>query len=245
MKIICVIPARYNSSRFPGKPLADILGKPMIWWVYNAVSKMPEVSETYVATDDERIFYAACSFGAQAVMTGACATGTDRVAEVCRNLDFDIVLNIQGDEPMIRSELVLDLISAFDGDKVQMATLRKRIENEAELHDSNIAKVVVGRNGDALYFTRSAVPHNRDGDSEIDYFKQIGVYGYRKEFLDKFVSLPQSPLEKAECLEQLRALENGYAIRTVETSYQSIGVDIPEHISAVERKLMLLKGEKS
>ncbi|MCL2080067.1 MAG: 3-deoxy-manno-octulosonate cytidylyltransferase [Oscillospiraceae bacterium] len=236
MKTIGIIPARYGSSRFPGKPLANICGKPMIWWVYNTLSQMREISETRVATDDERIFRCVSEFGGKAIMTGECASGTDRVAEACRDLDFDIVLNIQGDEPMVRPELIRKLLSAFDDEYVKMATLRRKIDNEMELRDPNIAKLIINNKEDAIYFSRSEIPYNRE-NADIIYYKHIGIYGYTRNFLFEFVSWPQSSLEKAECLEQLRVIENGYAIRTVETQFQSIGVDLPEHIKAVEKEM--------
>lgn len=236
MKIICVIPARFQSSRFPGKPLALILGKPMIQWVYEAVAGIPEIAAVYVATDDERIAKAVKSFGGNAVMTGECACGTERVAQVCKGLDFDVVLNIQGDEPMMKAEMVRDLIRAFEDESVRMATLKKEIFTPEEISNPNIAKVVTDKNGDAVYFSRSTIPFNRDGTA-VRYFKHIGVYGYRREFLYKFAGLPRTPLERAEELEQLRALENGYKIRVAETLHQSIGVDLPEHIAFVEREL--------
>ena len=240
MKVISVIPARYASTRFPGKPLASICGKPMIWWVYNAISQMPEISKTYVATDDLRIYDAVKSFNGNAVVTCECNCGTDRVAEVCRDMSFDIVLNIQGDEPMVRTEHIKALINAFNDTTVQMATLRKKIEEEKEINDPNIAKVIVNSSEDAIYFSRNAIPCNRD-NIEVVYYKHIGLYAFKRDFLYKFVSLPQSNLEKAESLEQLRAIENGYNIRTVETAFQSIGVDLPEHINAVEKEIMNIR----
>lgn len=239
MKIICVIPARYQSSRFPGKPLADICGKPMIWWAYNTVSRMPEISEAYVATDDKRVSDVVQSFGGKAIMTGECACGTDRVAEACKGLSFDVVLNIQGDEPMVHCEQVKRLISAFDDPSVYMATLRKKFDNEKEIKDPNIVKLVVNNSGNAIYFSRSVIPYIRDHQNSNQYafYRHIGMYGYTRDFLYDFVSLPQGVLEKAESLEQLRAIENGYNITTVETTFQSIGVDLPEHISIVEKEI--------
>jgi len=242
MKVIAVIPARYNSSRFPGKPLASILGKSMIYWVYKSVSEILEISETYVATDDERIFNEVEQFGGRAVMTGECACGTDRIYEACKDLDFDIVLNIQGDEPMIRRELVLALLSAFTDENVCMSTLKKKIDAEHEINDPNIAKLITDQSGNAIYFSRSTIPYNRDKNPCVDYYKHIGMYGYRKDFLKQFVQLPRTPLEIAEELEQLRAIENGYPIRVVETKFQSIGVDLPEHIPLVEAHLKKLEG---
>jgi 3-deoxy-manno-octulosonate cytidylyltransferase (CMP-KDO synthetase) len=232
MKIIAVIPARYASSRFPGKPLALIHGRPMIWWVWNALSKMDIT--TYVATDDERISKAVLGFGGQVIMTGDCVSGTDRVAQACKQLDFDVVLNIQGDEPMIRPEHVQGLMSAFTDGAVNMATLCMETNDEREINNPNIAKVITNVNSDAIYFSRSVIPFCKDA---AVYYKHIGIYAYKRDFLYTFTSLPQGVLEKAESLEQLRAIENGYPIRVVKTVYRSIGVDLPEHIAPVESEM--------
>lgn len=237
MKIIAVIPARYQSSRFPGKPLADICGKPMIQYVYETVSNIEAISDAYVATDDERIYNVVSDFGGKAVMTGKCACGSERVAQACSDIECDVVLNIQGDEPMIRPEMIRDLISAFDDSSVNMATLKKRITSREDIENPNVAKLITDINNNAIYFSRSTIPYNRDNLETVKYYKHIGVYGYKKDFLMKFAQLPRSPLECAEELEQLRALENGYSIRVVETKYQSIGVDLPEHIALVEREM--------
>lgn len=236
-KIIAIIPSRYASSRFPGKPLADILGKPMIQWVYEKVSSVPEISEVYVATDDERIFDTVTGFDGKAIMTGECSCGSDRVYQACEKINADIVLNIQGDEPSIKIEMIRDLISAFNDSDVQMATLKKEITADEDVNNPNMVKVITDVNDNALYFSRSAIPYNRDGIDGVKYYKHIGVYGYTKEFLKKFVNMPQSSFEKTESLEQLRAIENGYKIRVIETKYQSIGVDLPEHIALVEEEL--------
>lgn len=235
-KIIAVIPSRYDSSRFPGKPLALICGKPMIQHVYERVSSVKQISSVYVATDDQRIFDCVESFGGKAIMTGQCSCGTDRVYQAVKDIDCDIVLNIQGDEPTIKTEMIEDLISAFHDNKVQFATLKKKLESDDDGLATNMVKVVTDTNGDAIYFSRYAIPFNRDNRA-IDYFKHIGVYGYTKHFLEKYVRLPQSALEKAESLEQLRAIENGYKIRVIETKYNSIGVDLPEHIKIVEAEM--------
>lgn len=236
-KIIAIIPARYQSSRFPGKPLAVISGKPMIQRVYEQVSGVPEIAEVYVATDDRRIYDAVESFGGRVVMTGECACGSDRVYQACKDIEADIVLNIQGDEPMIKTQMIQDLIGAFNDPEVQMATLKKEIISESDINNPNIAKVITDINNDAIYFSRSTIPYNRDGGETVKYYKHIGVYGYTKRFLKTFVELPQSSLEKSEQLEQLRAIENGCKIRVIETQYQSIGVDLPEHIAIVEAEM--------
>lgn len=235
-KIIAVIPSRYESSRFPGKPLAMICNKPMIQHVYERVLSVKQIYDVYVATDDKRIFDCVETFGGKAIMTSQCNCGTDRVYQASKDIDCDIVLNIQGDEPTIKTEMIEDLISAFNDDKVQFATLKKRCEISDDYFAPNTVKVITDINGDAIYFSRYAVPYNRD-DRLINYYKHIGVYGYTKKFLEKYVSLPQSSLELAESLEQLRAIENGYKIRVIETKYNSIGVDLPEHVKLVEAEL--------
>lgn len=198
MKIISIIPARYNSSRFPGKPLAAICGRPMIQYVYETVSGMSAISDVYVATDDERIYSVVLSFGGKAIMTGKCACGSERVAQACKDIDCDIVLNIQGDEPMIRPEMIGDLISAFNDPIVNMATLKKLITSQEDINNPNIAKLITDVNNNAIYFSRSSIPYNRDGLDDVRFYKHIGVYGYKKDFLMKFVQLPRSPLECAE-----------------------------------------------
>lgn len=236
-KILAIIPSRFQSSRFPGKPLALINNKPMVQWVYERVSSIKEIADVYVATDDKRIFDAVTSFKGKAIMTGECSCGTDRVYQACQMIDADIVLNIQGDEPMIKTEMIRDLISAFNDPTVNMATLKKEITAKEDILNPNIAKIITDANNDAIYFSRCSIPYNRDNRDDVKYYKHIGVYGYTKEFLKKFVTLPPSNLEKAEQLEQLRAIENGYKIRVVETQFQSIGVDIPEHIFIVEKEM--------
>lgn len=237
-KVVAVIPARYASSRFPGKPLAKIHDKPMIQWVYERVKNVEKINEVYVATDDERIFNEVKSFGGKVIMTSeGHKSGSDRVCEAISKIDenIDIVLNIQGDEPMIKKEMINELISAFEDDSVNMATLKKRIYNEEDINNPNIAKVITDENNDAIYFSRSTIPYNRDGIKNIKYFKHIGIYGYTKKFLLEFAELTQGRLEILEQLEQLRAIENGYKIRVIETEYESIGVDLLEHIEKVEK----------
>lgn len=236
-KIISIIPARYQSSRFPGKPLANILGKPMIQWVYEKVASIQEIADVYVATDDERIYNAVLNFGGKAIMTGECSCGSDRVYQACKNIDADIILNIQGDEPAIKVQMIRNLVQAFDDSSVQMATLKTEIESEEDIDNPNIVKVITDVNNDALYFSRSAIPYNRDKVKNVKYYKHIGVYGYTKQFLQEYVNMSQSIFEKVESLEQLRVLENGHKIRVIETKFQSIGVDLPEHINLVEEEL--------
>lgn len=237
-KIIAIIPSRYGSSRFSGKPLALIKNKPMIRWVYENVKKASAVSEVYVATDDRRIFDAVLQFGGKALMTSDKHTcGTDRLAECVGILSLseeDIVLNIQGDEPLIRPEMITDLISCFDSSEVYMGTLKKKIEAEEELDDPNVVKVITDVNNYAIYFSRRCLPYERDGKS-AEHYKHIGAYGYTAKFLTEYSKMPRTPLELAESLEQLRVIENGLKIKVRETQYQSIGVDTPEQLARAEK----------
>jgi len=240
MKKIVLIPSRFGSSRFPGKPLALISGKPMIQWVYENVKKVNDIDDIYVATDDNRIFEAVVRFGGKALMTSSEHTcGTDRLAE-CANIlalkDEDIVLNIQGDEPLIRPEMVMDLISTFDDESVYMGTLKKRIEEEEERLNPNVVKVITDINEDAIYFSRFTLPYERDGKRRVHY-KHVGTYGYKVWFLKRFSKMPKTELEIAESLEQLRVIENGLKIRVKETQWQTVGVDTPEQIEVVENIL--------
>lgn len=237
MKVVAVIPARYGSSRFPGKPLALIAGKPMIQWVYEKVSLVDEITRVYVATDDDRIMDVVIGFGGQCVITGKCSCGTDRVYEATLDVDADIILNIQGDEPLIDPRMIAELISAFNDSEVRMATLKQKLErNEAD--NPNVVKVVTDKSNDALLFSRYPIPYARNKRAkEPVYYKHIGIYGYRLDFLRLFVKMSKSILEETEQLEQLRVLENGYKIRVIETEFQSVGVDVPEDIALVERQL--------
>lgn len=240
-KIIAIIPARYSSSRFPGKPLAKIKNKPMIQWVYETVSKIDEIDKVYVATDDIRISECIESFNGNYIMTSdKHNSGSDRIAECAVKLgihDDDIILNIQGDEPMIKEEMIKELINAFDDENVYMATLKKETSDENEVNNTNVVKVITDINNNAIYFSRSTIPNNRESIDSVKYFKHIGIYGYKKSFLIKFTELKESNLELLEKLEQLRAIENGFKIRVLETQYQTIGVDLPEHIELVEKEL--------
>lgn len=239
MKVIVVIPARYESSRFPGKPLAMILDKPMIQWVYEGVSRAKCIDQTYVATDDKRIFDCVLSFGGQAVMTGQCRCGTDRVYEVAKNINCDAVINVQGDEPLVRADDIDALVNIFHQEKnTQMVTLINQINDDKDIDDPNNVKAVIDLLGNALYFSRSRIPYCGRNDDITPYYKHIGIYGYRKGFLEKFVQLDESPNERVEKLEQMRALDNGFRIRTIKTDYRSIGVDSPEDLKQVERAIM-------
>jgi len=236
-KILGVIPARLASSRFPAKVLASIASKPMLQHVYERASLARYLSRTIIATDDERVAEVARSFGAQARMTRSDhASGTDRVAEVASAEDASIVVNIQGDEPLIDPNAIdLAILPLIHDSSVVMSTLKKRIEDPREIADPNVVKVVTNRLGDAIYFSRSPIPFERDAGGRSACFKHIGLYVYRREFLLNYSALPAGPLEAAERLEQLRALENGYPIRVVETEYDSVGVDTPEDLERVSR----------
>jgi 3-deoxy-manno-octulosonate cytidylyltransferase (CMP-KDO synthetase) len=235
-----VIPARFASTRFPGKVLAPISSKTMLQHVYERCAQARYLSSTIVATDDERIYSAAKSFGANVRMTRADhPSGTDRVAEVASAESADIVVNIQGDEPLIEPAAIDAAILPLVHDpEILMGTLKKRIEDAREITDPNVVKVVTDRAGDAIYFSRCAIPYRReihDGAAASPYFKHVGLYVYRRDFLLQFPALPRGPLEQAERLEQLRALENGHRIRVVETEYESLGVDTPEDLERVSK----------
>lgn len=240
MKTVAIIPARYGSSRFPGKPLARISGKPMIQRVYENVNKVKELDSIYVATDDQRIFDCVENFDGKALMTASThICGTDRLAECVDILGLDnqdIVLNIQGDEPLINSQMILDLYSIFEDPDVYMGTLKKRIDQDNELDNPNVVKVITDINGNAIYFSRYCLPYERDGRKTI-HFKHIGVYGYKVWFLKRYSKMEKSKLEMTESLEQLRVIENGLKIRVKETIYQTIGVDTPEQLQFLELEL--------
>jgi 3-deoxy-manno-octulosonate cytidylyltransferase (CMP-KDO synthetase) len=253
-KILAVIPARWASTRFPGKPLADIFGKPMVQWVSEQAQKANLINEVVIATDDERIYDAVLDFGGQAVMTSPNhQSGTDRVAEVVSNIECDIVVNVQGDEPLIPSENI-DLVikPLLDSGDLSVSTLMIAIHSWSEMLDPNICKVVVDNVGRALYFTRAPLPYNRDhgcmDKSKVDNkvganqmifgYKHIGVYAYRKSFLLKFSNMKTSRLENTEKLEQLRILENGYSIQVVETKQNSVGVDRPSDIEKIVKNII-------
>jgi len=255
VKAVGIIPARYGSTRFPGKPLADLSGKPLIQHVVERAMGAKLLTEVLVATDDERILRAVETFGGKAYITSRDhPSGTDRVAEVARCLRSPLVVNIQGDEPLIAPEMIDQAIGPFLKDKgLQMGTLCKMMEDPVEVSNPHTVKVVFDREGYALYFSRLPIPYHTVQGSRFtvqgkepsaishqpfNYYKHIGLYVYRREFLLKLTGLPQTPLERAERLEQLRALEHGFRIKVVETEYDSIGVDTPEDLERV-RKLMV------
>ncbi len=236
MKIIGVIPARYKSSRFPGKPLADICGNPMIWWVYQQCLKVPELDLVVVATDDERIRAVCEELGMTVIMTSdKHPTGSDRVAEVAEKTDGDLYINIQGDEPVIPPQMIQEVIHIFDDPTVSFGTLKTEITDSDEINANSTVKVVTDQNGDALYFSRSVIPSNSKGGPYAKVFRHVGIYAYRRDFLLWFGKTPQSELELGEGIEPLRAMEHGYKIRVHTTVCKSVGVDYPEHIKTVEK----------
>jgi 3-deoxy-manno-octulosonate cytidylyltransferase (CMP-KDO synthetase) len=261
-QIVAVIPARYDATRLPGKPLADIAGRPMIEHVYRRAAAARGVDAVVVATDDERIAAAVRGFGGIAAMTRPThRTGTDRIAEVAASLSCEIVLNIQGDEPLIEPEMIEQLIAPLVSDPMlEMSTVCVAIADRSDYANPNVVKVVRDQRGDALYFSRAPIPYARDLRVPLPpspfppppsllplppsplplspFWKHIGLYGYRRTFLLKFATLPQTPLERAESLEQLRALEHGYRIHTVESTHDSIGVDTPDDLDRVRRHLL-------
>ncbi|MGB8951946.1 MAG: 3-deoxy-manno-octulosonate cytidylyltransferase [Candidatus Aminicenantales bacterium] len=233
-KALGVIPARYHSTRFPGKPLALILGKTMIQRVYERARGSRLLEKVVIAADDERIFSAAKKFGAEVQMTSSYHnSGTERVAEVAAKLDFPIVVNIQGDEPLIEGRMIDGLVEALQDASIPMATLMARQEDLKLLQDRHVVKVVVSRDGFALYFSRAPLPYQ----APDFFFQHIGVYGYQKDFLLQFKEMSPSRLEKIEKLEQLRVLENGCKIKMVEIPLPTLSVNTPQDIIKVEEIL--------
>jgi 3-deoxy-manno-octulosonate cytidylyltransferase (CMP-KDO synthetase) len=236
---VAVIPARFASTRFPGKPLADIDGRPMIEHVYTRARRAKSVSRVIVATDDLRIATAVIKFGGEVKLTRADhPSGTDRLAEVAAKLDCDVVVNVQGDLPLIDPGAIDEAVAPFSDPAVLITTLYRRITDSAELRDPNIVKIAIDRGGFALYFSRAPIPYVRDPRGGWPpMYRHIGLYAYRRSALMVFASLEPTPLERAEALEQLRALEHGIRIKTVETAYDSVEVDTPEDLEHVRRLL--------
>lgn len=234
MKILGIIPARFASTRFPGKPLVDIGGKTMIRRVYEQAIKASSLSDVIVATDDQRIYDEVVSFGGKAMMTSPYhLNGTERCAEVAHALGADAVINIQGDEPFIHPEQIDTLASLFHVPGFQIGTLIKVCEDKTLIENPSIIKATVNKDLQALYFSRSVIPYLRNADAHPTFYKHIGIYGYRADVLQEIVRLPPSPLELAESLEQLRWLENGYTISMAITTHESISIDIPEDLQRV------------
>ena len=242
MKVLAVIPARYASTRFPGKPLALIAGRPMIQWVWEGVSRISVISDAVVATDDTRIFDTVLGFGGRAMMTASThRSGTDRCGEVLDRMDSDadVIVNVQGDEPRVEHTQIELLASCFDDPSVQIATLKKEITSTDDLFSPNVVKVVDDLKGNAIYFSRNPIPFVRGkADDEWlqhhKFYKHIGIYAFRREVLQQVVRLPQSQLETCESLEQLRWIENGYRIAVRETNAENIGVDTPEDLAKLQ-----------
>lgn len=247
MRFIGIIPARYASTRFPGKPLAILGGKTVIERVYEQVSDVLE--ETYVATDDDRIYQAVKAFGGKVVMTSPDhKSGTDRIAEAVEKIggDYDVVVNVQGDEPFIRREQITSLCHCFDDPETQIATLGKPFTDMEAVANPNSPKIVTDKRGFALYFSRSVIPYVRGVERgewlhHHPFLKHLGLYAYRSEVLQEVTQLPQSALEKAESLEQLRWLENGYRIRVALTDIETVGIDTPEDLKRAEKFIGKLK----
>jgi 3-deoxy-manno-octulosonate cytidylyltransferase (CMP-KDO synthetase) len=249
MRVTAIIPARYASTRFEGKALADIMGKPMVQHVYERTSKAALVSDVIVATDDKRIETAVRSFGGRVEMTSSShETGTDRLAEVAERIDSDIIVNVQGDEPLIEPAMIDQAIHPLMGDdSIVMGTLRSRIKNLHDFLSPNVVKVVTDLDGFALYFSRSPLPFFRDkwddlkdeafASGRLHCHKHVGIYVYRRDFLIRYSRMPQTSLERSEKLEQLRVLENGFRIKVIETEHESIGVDSPPDLDKVLQKL--------
>jgi 3-deoxy-manno-octulosonate cytidylyltransferase (CMP-KDO synthetase) len=243
MKIVGVIPARYASTRFPGKPLALIAGKPLIQHVVERCQEAKSLSEVIVATDDTRIWEVAQHFCRAEMTSPEHPSGSDRIAEVAARCECDWIINIQGDEPLIEPRVIDAVANALNAD--QMSTAATLIQIPDEYDNPNVVKVVVNRSGQALYFSRRAVPYLREAASRsvseqlaaFPFLKHLGIYGYRRETLLRLVRFPVSPLEAAEKLEQLRALENGIEIRVVKVEYDSVGVDVPGDVARVEKLL--------
>lgn len=234
MKIGCVIPARFGSTRLPGKPLADIAGKPMIQRVYERVTNAKKPEVFIVATDDQRVYDAVQSFGGTVVMTDANhPTGTDRLAEVAQQYtDLDVIINVQGDEPMIDANLIDQLAELFESDDaLQMATVATPLLEE-EYDEPSAVKVILNKRNDAMYFSRSLIPYPRH-DFVNTPLKHIGIYAYRRQFLLDYAKMEPTAAEQTESLEQLRALENGFAIRVITTDKRFVGVDTPEDLARV------------
>ncbi|MCA9484709.1 MAG: 3-deoxy-manno-octulosonate cytidylyltransferase [Nitrospina sp.] len=242
LKTVGIIPARWGSTRFPGKPLAPILGRPMIQWVVEAALKAVRLSQVIVATDDSRILDAVKGFGGCAELTSdQHRTGSDRIAEVAARGQWDLVVNIQGDEPLIDPADIDRAVKGLaDNPDIPVSTLMAPVKTEDERDDVNVVKVVTDARGRALYFSRSPIPHNRDGGGEAPLegvFRHLGLYAYRSSFLREFTRMPSTPLEELEKLEQLRILESGFPILVLNTENRSPGVDRPEDIEKLETLL--------
>lgn len=234
MKFLGVIPARYESSRLPKKPLKDICGYPMIEWVYKRALKS-NLDKVIVATDSKEVYEAVKKFGGDVILTREDhLNGTSRIAEVCEKItDFDVIINIQGDEPLIEKDMINSLIDSFKVEKdLKMSTLKHKLHSWEDIENPNFVKVVTDKNDYAIYFSRSVIPYPRNKNIE-NYFKHVGIYGYKRDFVLDYFKMESTPLENSESLEQLRVLENGYKIKVLETNFEVIGVDTQEELEKV------------
>ena len=234
MKFLGVIPSRYASTRLEGKPLKDICGHTMVEWVYKRASKS-KLDGVVVATDDERIVDEVKSFGGNVILTRKDhINGTSRIAEVCETYtDYDVIVNIQGDEPLIEPDMINSIIDSFIEDNtIPMSTLKYKLTDMAEIENPNAVKVVTDKNDFAIYFSRSVIPYPRNLNMD-NYYKHVGIYGYKRDFVMEYAKMASTPLELSESLEQLRVLENGYKIKVLETPYKIIGVDTQEELERV------------
>ncbi|MGL5000922.1 MAG: 3-deoxy-manno-octulosonate cytidylyltransferase [Cetobacterium sp.] len=244
MKFLGVIPARYESTRLPKKPLKDICGHTMIEWVYKRALKS-NLDKVIVATDSIVVFNEVKSFGGDVILTSENhLNGTSRIAEVCEKVtDYDVIINIQGDEPLIEGDMINSLIDVFKKEEnLKMATLKHKLLKREDIENPNFVKVVTDKKDYAIYFSRSVIPYPRNENCDI-YFKHVGIYGYKREFILEYSKLESTPLENSESLEQLRVLENGYKIKVLETPYEIIGVDTEAELDKV-RKYIIEKGIK-
>lgn len=240
MEAIGIIPARYHSTRFEGKVLKDLLGKPIIQHVWENAKRAGCLDDLIVATDDERIRQEVLRFGGKAVMTAkGHKTGTDRLTEVVNPIDVKVIVNIQADEPLLHPSMIDDIVRPLLEERtIVITTLKKKITDPDDLKNPNVVKVVTDKNGYALYFSRSPIPYARFKDNGVASYKHIGLYAFTKDFLFTFTNLPQSPLEEIEGLEQLRAIENGYKIKVVETQFDTIGIDTQEDLERAREVLL-------
>ena len=242
-RTVAVLPARYGSTRFPGKPLAMIAGKPMIQWCYESTSKCADLDDVIVATDDSRILDAVHAFGGKAVMTSSeHQTGTDRIAEAVSGIDADLIVNVQGDEPLMSATVLSQLIRTMRETGAEMGTAAVPFSKAGrDPQDPNAVKVIVDNKGFAIYFSRSLIPYPRKGGVPVEPLLHWGLYAYRRDFLYEFVKWERGRLEACESLEQLRALENGAKISVIVTPERSVGVDVPEDIEYVEKMIAEMK----
>lgn len=237
-KVVAIIPARYAATRFPAKLMQMLGDKPVIAHTYEATANSGLFDDVFVVTDSDIIFKEITARGGKAIMSmREHESGTDRIAEAVRDLAVDVIINVQGDEPFIQKEPLEKLVRLFNNNQVQVASLMRRFESNADAQNPNMVKVVTNKNGKALYFSRSVIPYQRDDNTTANYFLHIGVYAFKKDALMAFTQWPQSALEKTEKLEQLRFLENGVDIYMAETTYKNIAIDTPEDLLAAKKIL--------